>query len=243
MCSYVLATSTNLVHRHMASRGEVGEALANEDRKPGLSVENSFRRVEWYAVQTLYRYEQRIARDLTAKGFETYLPLLRETRQWTDRKKIIHVPAFGGYIFVHQEASLHNRVRVLETSGVVRILGDNHSPVAIPEIEIQSLRRMLESDASCRKCEYLTVGTMVEVKRGALTGIRGRLVRIHNSLRLVLSVATVSQAISVEVGLEDVELVAGSEGKNHGEIDRDVSGVVPIRQLCQCCSDPSSVGV
>jgi transcription antitermination factor NusG len=221
----------------------VGEVFAIEDGNTEFSVENSSLRAEWYAVQTLYRYEQRIARDLTVKGFETYLPLLRETRQWTDRKKVIQVPAFGGYVFVRQEASLRNRVRVLETSGVVRILGDNHAPVAIPEIEVQSLRRMLESDTSCRRCEYLTLGTMVEVKRGALTGIRGRLVRIHNRLRLVLSVATVSQAISVEVDFEDVEAVAGSEGKSPGEIHRDVSGVVPVRQRCRRCSDASSLGI
>lgn len=221
----------------------MGEALSNNDRGTGLSVEGNLHKTEWYAVQTLYRYEHRIARDLTVKGFETYLPILRETRQWTDRKKVLEVPVFGGYVFIRQEASLRNRVRVLETTGVVRILGDNQAPVPIPEIEIESVRRMIESGASCRKCELVTVGTMVEVKRGALTGIRGRLVRIHNSLHLVLSVATVSQAVSVEVDLEDVEPVSGSDGKMPSEIHRDVSRVVPTQQLCQYGPGTSAHGV
>ena len=161
----------------------------------------------WYAVQTLYRYEQRISRDLTAKGFLTYLPLLRETRQWTDRKKVIEVPAFGGYLFVRHDASSRNRVRVLETSGVVRMLGDNHSPVPVADFEIESLQRTLESNVACQRCDYLTAGAMVQVKSGPLAGIRGRLIRIHNGLRLVLSVPTVQQAISVEVDLKDVEPV------------------------------------
>jgi transcription antitermination factor NusG len=210
----------------------MGQVRSNDDCRTELSVESNSRKSEWYAVQTLYRYEHRIARDLKVKGFETYLPLLRETRQWTDRKKVIEVPAFGGYVFLRQEASPHNRVRVLETTGVVRILGDNHAPVPIPEMEIESVRRMLESGASCRKCDSVAVGTMVEVKRGALTGVRGRLVRIHNSLRLVLSVATVSQAVSVEVDLEDVELVAGSDGEMPGGSDRDVPTQQQLRQNC-----------
>jgi transcription antitermination factor NusG len=159
----------------------------------------------WYAVQTLHRHEQRISRDLIVKGFHTYLPLLRETRQWTDRKKIIEVPAFSGYLFARYDACSRNRVRILETSGVVRMLGDNHSPVAIADFEIESLQRTLSSSVACQRCEYLTAGALVQVKSGPLAGIRGRLIRINHGLRLILSVSTVQQAISVEVDLKDVE--------------------------------------
>ena len=196
--------------------GYVSEAPSKIDSAPGreicsgsqyaLAVNSTC--AAWYAVQTLYRHEQRISRDLTAKGFRTYLPMLREARQWTDRKKIIEVPAFGGYLFVHHDASSRNRVRVLETSGVVRILGDNHSPIPVADFEIESLQRTLESSAACEKCEYLAAGVAVHVKSGPLAGIRGRLMRIQNGLRLVLSVSTVRQAISVEVDLKDVEPAA-----------------------------------
>lgn len=163
----------------------------------------------WYAVQTMYRHEQRIARDLTTKGFTTYLPLMRETRQWSDRKKVLEVPAFSGYVFVRHDASAVSRVRVLETTGVVRMLGDNHAPVPVSDVEIESLQRIFENNIACTRCQYLTLGTMVEVKRGVLAGVRGRLIRINSCLRLVLSVSTVSQSISVEVNLEDVEPLNG----------------------------------
>lgn len=60
----------------------------------------------WYVVQTYSRCEQRVAKDLTAKGFETYLPLLRELRQWSDRKKMVETPAFSGYVFTRCEPSI-----------------------------------------------------------------------------------------------------------------------------------------
>ena len=187
----------------------MGEALSKMNPGTNLGSEVPSRGnacgAAWYAVQTLYRNEQRVSRDLAVKGFATYLPLLRETRQWTDRKKVIEVPAFSGYVFVRHDASLPVRVRVLETAGVVRMLGDNHAPVPVPDAEIESLRRTLESNAPCIKCDYPAVGAMVQVKTGILAGVRGRLIRINNSLRLVLSVSTVSQAVSVEVNLEDIE--------------------------------------
>jgi transcription antitermination factor NusG len=192
---------------------DVGEALSKIDRSLDFARKPAAPRAAWYAVQTLYRHEQRIAHDLAVKGFATYLPLMREIRQWTDRKKVIDVPAFGGYIFVRHDASLPSRVRVLETAGVLRMLGDNHAPVPVPDIEIESLRRMLESNTGCKRCDYLPVGTMVQVKSGVLAGIQGRLSRTNNSLRLVLSVSTVSQAISVEVDLEDVEPIARIAGR------------------------------
>jgi transcription antitermination factor NusG len=201
----------------------VGEALSKIVYGLDFAIKPGAPRAAWYAVQTLYRHEQRIAHDLAVKGFATYLPLIRETRQWTDRKKVIEVPAFGGYIFVRHDASLSNRVRVLETAGVLRMLGDNHAPVPVPDTEIESLRRMLESNMACNRCDFLPVGTMVQVKSGVLAGIRGRLSRINSSLRLVLSDSTVSQGISVEVDLEDVEPIAKVPGQQSSPRDLEAA--------------------
>lgn len=161
----------------------------------------------WYAVQTGYRCEQRVASGLTAKGFTTYLPLLRETHQWKDRKKVIDVPAFSGYLFLHYEPSLRNRVKVLETNGIVRLLGGNHAPSQISEVEIEAVRRTLGSSVPCDRCDALTPGTMVQVTRGPLAGVQGRLARIKNNLRLIVTISVFSQAISAELALGDVEAV------------------------------------
>jgi len=164
----------------------------------------------WYAVQTGYRCEQRVVKGLTTKGLETYLPLLSETHQWKDRRKLVDVPAFSGYLFVHCEPSLRNRVKVLETHGVLRLLGGNHTPNPVDNTEIASLRRALLSGASCDRCDTLAPGALVKVKRGPLTGVQGRLVRIKNRFRLVVAISVFSQAISTELGLNDVEAVQES---------------------------------
>jgi transcription antitermination factor NusG len=183
----------------------MGEACLNDDTRieemPFLkSVDQA-----WYAVQTSYRCEQRVALGLASKGFTTYLPLLREVHLWKDRRKVVDVPAFGGYLFVHYEPSLRNRVKVLETTGTVRLLGGNHDPSPVSDREIEDVRRTLGSGMQCDRCDPLTPGTLVRVKRGALAGVQGRLARIKNSLRLVITISVFSQAISAELGLDDVE--------------------------------------
>jgi transcription antitermination factor NusG len=176
----------------------LAEAVVNSPEGDGTS---------WYGIQTLYRYEARMFRDLTAKGFVAYLPLLRETRQWSDRKKVIDVPAFSGYLFARHDASVRSRSRILETAGIVRMLPDNHKPVPIADIEIESLRLALASELPCTRCEIPAVGTMVAVKRGVLAGVRGQVSRVNNKFRLVLAVSSISQALSIEVDVNDVEAV------------------------------------
>jgi transcription antitermination factor NusG len=164
----------------------------------------------WFAVQTGYRFEQRVATGLSSKGFQTYLPLLSEVHQWKDRRKVVEMPAFSGYLFVQYEPNLRNRVKVLETSGVVRLLGGNHAPNQISDVEIEALRRTLSSGVACDRCDALTPGTIVLVKRGPLAGVQGRLVRFKNNLRLVVAISVFSQAISAELGLNDVEAIHDS---------------------------------
>src|SRR5580658_7176184 len=98
----------------------MGEACFNADLHTGTMP--IARRVgpAWYAVQTSYRCAQRAGQALSTTRFQAYLPLLREVHQWKDRRKVGDGPAFSGYLFVHYEPSLLNRVKVLETSGVVR---------------------------------------------------------------------------------------------------------------------------
>jgi len=182
----------------------MGEACADATTDFDTLIVREALAEAWYAVQTGYRCEHRVAQGLTTKGFETYLPLLKEVHQWKDRRKVVDMPAFSGYLFVRYEPNLRNRVKVLETSGVVRLLGGNHTPNQVADVEIEALRQTLSSGVACDRCDALTPGTMVQVMRGPLAGVQGRLVRFKNSVRLVVAISVFSQAISAELALGDV---------------------------------------
>jgi transcription antitermination factor NusG len=193
----------------------MGEACFSSEIKVGEMPHAQNPYPAWYAVQTAYRCEQRVALGLITKGFTTYLPLLREVHQWKDRRKLIEVPAFSGYLFLHYEPNLRNRVKVLETNGVVRLLGGNHAPSPISEVEIEAVRRTLGSNLPCDRCDALTPGALVKVTRGPLAGVQGRLARIKNGLRLIVTISVFSQAISAELSLGDVEAVHDRSGTGH----------------------------
>jgi len=158
----------------------------------------------WYAVWTRSRHEQVVREQLEQKGLEAFLPTIRRWSRWKDRKKQVDWPLFPGYCFVRFNGQ--ERLPVLKCAGVVTIVSFDGDIAPIPEQEIDSIRRLVESDLQFDPCPLIHEGMMVEVTHGALRGVIGRLMRKDAlKARLVLSVNLIGQAVSVEVDAADVK--------------------------------------
>lgn len=156
----------------------------------------------WYAIWTRSRHEQVVREQLERKGLEAFLPTITRWSRWKDRKKQIDWPLFPGYCFARFDSG--ERLPVLKCTGVVSIVSFDGDIVAIPEQEIEAIRRLVESDLQFDPCPLIREGMMVEVTHGPLKGVVGRLVRKGAHARLVLSVDLIGQAVSVEVDAADV---------------------------------------
>lgn len=157
----------------------------------------------WYAIQTRSRHEKVVRDQLVAKGITHLLPLWRKRSVWKDRIKVIEVPLFGGYLFCY--FALPDRIVVLETIGVTRIVGISGKPVAVPEEQIAAVRTMVEQRLPYDLHPYLVEGMRVRIKRGVLVGAEGILIARKQKHRLVISVDLIQQSVAVDVDSVDVE--------------------------------------
>ena len=157
----------------------------------------------WYAIWTRSRHEQTVCQQLDHHRLEAFLPTITRWSRWKDRKKKINWPLFPGYCFARFAPAA--RQRVLKCSGVVSIVSFDGEIAPIPTVEIENIRRLVESDFQYDPCPLIREGMMVEVVHGPLRGVIGRLVRKGSRARLVLSVNLISQAVSVETDAADVE--------------------------------------
>ena len=158
---------------------------------------------QWYAIRTSSGRERVVSSVLRHKGYEEFLPTYRIRRQWSDRIKELERPLFPGYLFCRFVIGKH--LPILITSGVQLIVGCGRTPVPVRDEEIESLRCVVEAGAAAAPCPYLEVGQRVEIREGPLTGVRGILLQIKNSWRIVLSVELLRRSVSVEVDRTSVE--------------------------------------
>jgi transcription antitermination factor NusG len=165
---------------------------------------------------------------LADKGVENYLPTFREVHQWKDRQKIVELPVFPGYLFTCILDSRESRLAVLRSEGVISILGQGEAIEPIPSCEIEAVRHFLKSTARCCAHPLLREGAWVKVKRGALKGMEGLLVRAKNQHRLVLSITLLSQSVSTEIDASDVQFLRSASQRNQ------VAMLTPVR-LGQAC--------
>jgi len=151
----------------------------------------------WYALYTKHRHEKVIARNLTYKGFETFVPLYEAARNWKDRVKQIYIPLFPCYVFFRGD--LERRLDIVKIPGIFSLVSSGNRATAILASEIESIRRAAGTGAHLEPHPFLSCGDRVRVKCGPLLGIEGILVRKKSVYRLVLTIEMLGKAAAVEV--------------------------------------------
>jgi len=157
----------------------------------------------WYAAYTSANREKKAAAEISRRGVESFLPLYRAVRRWSDRRVELEMPLFPGYVFVH--LALRERLRVLLVPGVAKLVGFGGLPAALPDEQVEALRAGLAGQLHAEPHPFLTAGHRVRVKAGPLQGLEGFVIRRKNGLRLVISLDLIQRAAAVELHEADVE--------------------------------------
>ena len=87
----------------------------------------------WYVLHTRSRFEQVVFTGLEGKSLEAFLPKITVMSRRRDRRKTLRVPLFPGYVFVRSALDAHERLEIVKTVGVVRIVGNKAGPVPVPD--------------------------------------------------------------------------------------------------------------
>jgi transcription antitermination factor NusG len=173
----------------------------------GIGASPLAEQAEWYAIRTRSRHEKMVADQLDKLGVENFLPLVKRTRQWSDRVKEVELPLFSGYTFVRVVLTSADRLRVLQTHGVAGFVGINCGGTAIPENQIEDIRTLLASEVTFEEQPFLRVGQRVRVRGGALDGVEGILSAQNDDRSLVISLEPIQRSLSVRIQGYTVEPV------------------------------------
>jgi transcription elongation factor/antiterminator RfaH len=161
----------------------------------------------WYVLHTKSRHEKVVNDLLLKKSVEAYLPLVTVRSKRRDRKVMIRVPLFPGYLFVKTDLHPNSHLEVVKTVGAVRLIGSNRGPVPVPDQTIDSLQIMVDSNHPVTTGHRLKTGDKVMVVFGPFAGVVGTFARYGGKGRVIVNIEALGQYAGVEVSEDDIEVI------------------------------------
>ena len=173
----------------MALESPISSAL------PDLGVPHHL--LPWFALRTRSNFERVCALSLSQKGYETLLPAYWCRRRRRDRNVDVELPLFPGYLFCRFD--YQRRLPILMSPGIVHIVGGSSAPEPVPEVEIATVRAIVESHLRTEPWPFLEIGQRVRIFGGPLAGVEGLLVDSKGRHRLVVSITLLQRSIAAEI--------------------------------------------
>jgi transcription termination/antitermination protein NusG len=163
--------------------------------------------LRWYVLHTKSRFENVVNTGLMRKSIEVFLPKVMVRSKRRDRRLMIRVPLFPGYIFVRTPLDAHSHLEIVKTAGAVRLIGNKQGPLAVSQVTIDSLKIMVAGDNPVATGTRFKEGDRVIVVSGPFTGVIGTFVRYRTRNRVVVDIEALGQYAGVDVSEDDVEIL------------------------------------
>lgn len=163
--------------------------------------------IGWYVLYTRARHEKAVAAELLRRGIEAFVPLREVLSQWKDRKKLVQLPLFPGYIFVRLDQT--RRREVLQFFGAISLVGVHGVLTPIPDAQIEALQTICQTKRPVGPSPYRTEGERIQVVRGPLAGLQGILSEQEGRHCLIVSIDLLQQSVAVELNADSVIPIDG----------------------------------
>jgi len=152
----------------------------------------------WYPVYTHPRAEKKAYQALVNKGIKAYLPLHRQLKRWSDRKKWVEEPFIPSYLFVYIKPS--DQAEVLMTKGIARFIYFSGKIASMPQRQIADLKLLMASPYELEITEDdLQPGEKIIIKAGPLKGLTGEIISYRSQKQLMLRLESLGCSIIVHV--------------------------------------------
>lgn len=163
---------------------------------------------KWYAIYTKPRWEKKVHRLLQDRGVESYCPLNKIQRKWSDRYKIVEEPLFKSYVFVKISEEEKTQVRMI--NGVVNFVYWLGKPAEVKEKEIEVIRRFLnDHEFVIVEPLPLKIGQQVVIQTGVFMDYEGNVTSV-NKKKIQIRLNGLGVSLVVFQGRDNIKIISGT---------------------------------
>jgi len=155
----------------------------------------------WYVLYVGSCQEKKVHNLLVENKIESFLPIVKTTRQWSDRKKVISTPLFPSYVFVKIN-STKDFSRVLSFKGVCSYIQFGTEYAIVKESEILQIKLFIGSeDITDIKTsnDSFKIGEIKKINYGSLTGLECEILRVNENHKLLVRIESLRQNITATI--------------------------------------------
>jgi len=170
----------------------------------------------WYAIFVITGQERRVKERLEnifADQIEFLVPKrkLKERRNgvWRETLKTV----YPGYVLALGEIGIQDVAKINRTTGVIRLLTDEHGPQKITEKDSQILEKMLDAQGVIDYSTILVKDSKITVTEGPLVSMEGLVQSVDvRKGRVKVKLKFFGEARIVDLGVKFVNVSAEVEG-------------------------------
>ncbi len=160
---------------------------------------------QWFAIQTKSRSEQKVFDRLQNAGFDSFLPLMTEVKQWSDRKKKVSSPLIKSYVFI--KIKKNDLTQIYTIPGVVTVLKFLGEPAVVTDLEINNLKIITNNTEAVKAITPFSLinGKPVEVVHGPFTGLIAVFLSNSGNHRVIVEVEALNSFTEITLPLSHIK--------------------------------------
>jgi transcriptional antiterminator RfaH len=169
-------------------------------------LEAVYDELNWFALYTRPRTEKKLNQLLKRFSIESYLPLIKIKKKWSDRYKIVEFPLFTSYIFV-KIIYRKDSIKVLQLPQAVGFVHYEGKPAILDADEMDLIRTTVDEfpdRLKVREEEMLNPGTEVKIKTGPFKGRTAIIEKVKNRVFVILKVKSIQKTLQIEIHKDDI---------------------------------------
>lgn len=150
---------------------------------------------KWHVLYVKYRWEKKVHERLQEAGIESFLPLAKTVRVWSDRKKILLEPLFKSYVFVNIKSPMDFH-KALSVNGACAYIQFGREYAVVRDHEIEKIKLLVGDNEilDLTLSEALpAVGEQRRIVCGALEGLNCEVLKANNVNKILVRIDSLQQ--------------------------------------------------
>lgn len=154
-------------------------------------------KIGWYVLYVRSCQEKKVHELLQENQLESFLPIVKTIRKWSDRKKIVFKPLFPSYVFVKINSKLEF-YKALSVNGACAYIQFGGEYARAKEKEILNIKLFTESSEISNiktSNQLFKIGEIKKINSGSLSGLECEILKVNNINKLIVRIFSLQQSI------------------------------------------------